>query len=426
MTFAGVALNTGSASARPATRAAAPSARFHAPSRASGRASSSAAAMKCRMPNQMKRGPEHAASCPRTPAAPRRRPRPIAGGSRTNAGLERHPQHQADADEQQELRHDRGAPAHPRLIDKHPDLHPAEVIQVVDEVVDDHLRDGKAAQHIDQCEPRGAGRGHRWVGPVDDVRCYRARIDRADGEALFVKPGATGRPGSRGPFPVEGEGCRNVRRACCDAAALIASSAIAWPACAIDLQGHRGARGLAPENTLAAFRAALGVGVTTLETDLALTADDTAGAVARARPQPGADAHGRRPLAAGRRSADPHAEGVGPGGLRPRPARSFACLRTVMAATAAGRWRASADPGAALRVGPRRRDSRWPSRPLQHRNQADAGQRGADRLGRGVRACRRARDERCRHDGAGDCPVLRLAVAARAASGSRPPSGPSA
>ena len=42
----------------------------------------------------------------------------------------------------------------------------------------------------------------------------------------------------------------------------------------IDLQGHRGARGLAPENTLAAFRAALAIGVTTLETDLALTADD--------------------------------------------------------------------------------------------------------------------------------------------------------
>lgn len=42
---------------------------------------------------------------------------------------------------------------------------------------------------------------------------------------------------------------------------------------AIDLQGHRGARGLAPENTLAGFRTALGIGVTTLETDLALTRD---------------------------------------------------------------------------------------------------------------------------------------------------------
>ena len=57
-------------------------------------------------------------------------------------------------------------------------------------------------------------------------------------------------------------------------AALIAWPAIAVSAYAIDLQGHRGARGLAPENTLAAFRVALGIGVTTLETDLALTADD--------------------------------------------------------------------------------------------------------------------------------------------------------
>jgi glycerophosphoryl diester phosphodiesterase len=44
-------------------------------------------------------------------------------------------------------------------------------------------------------------------------------------------------------------------------------------ACAFDLQGHRGARGLAPENTLVAFAKALGIGVTTLELDLAMTRD---------------------------------------------------------------------------------------------------------------------------------------------------------
>ena len=44
-------------------------------------------------------------------------------------------------------------------------------------------------------------------------------------------------------------------------------------AAAFDLQGHRGARGLAPENTLAAFDAALGIGVTTLELDTAITKD---------------------------------------------------------------------------------------------------------------------------------------------------------
>ena len=42
---------------------------------------------------------------------------------------------------------------------------------------------------------------------------------------------------------------------------------------AFDLQGHRGARGLAPENTLTGFKSALDIGVTTLETDLALTRD---------------------------------------------------------------------------------------------------------------------------------------------------------
>ena len=49
---------------------------------------------------------------------------------------------------------------------------------------------------------------------------------------------------------------------------------LAAPAQAFDLQGHRGARGLAPENTLAAFETALRVGVSTLELDLAMTADD--------------------------------------------------------------------------------------------------------------------------------------------------------
>jgi glycerophosphoryl diester phosphodiesterase len=43
---------------------------------------------------------------------------------------------------------------------------------------------------------------------------------------------------------------------------------------AFDLQAHRGGRGLAPENTLAAFRNAMSLGVTTLETDLVITKDD--------------------------------------------------------------------------------------------------------------------------------------------------------
>ena len=52
------------------------------------------------------------------------------------------------------------------------------------------------------------------------------------------------------------------------AMALAASQGLAF-----DLQGHRGARGLLPENTLPAFQRALELGVTTLELDIAVTRD---------------------------------------------------------------------------------------------------------------------------------------------------------
>lgn len=42
---------------------------------------------------------------------------------------------------------------------------------------------------------------------------------------------------------------------------------------ALDVQGHRGARGLAPENTLVAFEKAIALGVTTLELDLGVSKD---------------------------------------------------------------------------------------------------------------------------------------------------------
>ncbi len=45
------------------------------------------------------------------------------------------------------------------------------------------------------------------------------------------------------------------------------------PARVIDVQGHRGARGLLPENTLPAFKKALDLGVTTLELDTGISAD---------------------------------------------------------------------------------------------------------------------------------------------------------
>jgi glycerophosphoryl diester phosphodiesterase len=60
---------------------------------------------------------------------------------------------------------------------------------------------------------------------------------------------------------------------------MLGSIATGWialapfAAAALDLQGHRGSRGLAPENTLAAFAEALSIGVTTLEMDLGVSAD---------------------------------------------------------------------------------------------------------------------------------------------------------
>ena len=58
--------------------------------------------------------------------------------------------------------------------------------------------------------------------------------------------------------------------------ALVLALALWLPAAAaaFDLQGHRGARGLAPENTLAGFATALRLGVSTLELDVVVTADD--------------------------------------------------------------------------------------------------------------------------------------------------------
>ena len=56
---------------------------------------------------------------------------------------------------------------------------------------------------------------------------------------------------------------------------LLAAAALGAPAAdAFDIQGHRGARGHAPENTLAAFRKAIALDVTTIETDVGVTRDD--------------------------------------------------------------------------------------------------------------------------------------------------------
>lgn len=55
--------------------------------------------------------------------------------------------------------------------------------------------------------------------------------------------------------------------------AVLVALALGGCATRFDVQGHRGARGLAPENTLPAFARALELGVTTLELDVGVTAD---------------------------------------------------------------------------------------------------------------------------------------------------------
>jgi glycerophosphoryl diester phosphodiesterase len=57
------------------------------------------------------------------------------------------------------------------------------------------------------------------------------------------------------------------------ALALAGALAFAFTAHAFELQGHRGARGLLPENTLPSFERAIALGVTTLELDIAITSD---------------------------------------------------------------------------------------------------------------------------------------------------------
>jgi glycerophosphoryl diester phosphodiesterase len=56
-------------------------------------------------------------------------------------------------------------------------------------------------------------------------------------------------------------------------AGAFALSSLPVTAADFDLQGHRGARGLSPENTLAGFSRALAVGVSTLELDCGVTRD---------------------------------------------------------------------------------------------------------------------------------------------------------
>ena len=56
-------------------------------------------------------------------------------------------------------------------------------------------------------------------------------------------------------------------------AAFLLGIATMTGAAAVDIEGHRGARGLAPENTIPGFAGALGIGVSTIELDIGVTKD---------------------------------------------------------------------------------------------------------------------------------------------------------
>ena len=190
--MAGVALNSGFAYSSPNARTPAPITRFHAPRRTSGRARTSAAATKCRMPNQMKRGPKTIALPSDTSVAAAAISTQRRQKSRVR-GFERRAQHEPDADQQQELRHDRSPPADPGLIGQHAELDPPEVVQVINKVVHDHLRDRKAAQNVDDGQAGGGVRHWGAGGGVDaTVRCcgtiLRASVVRASSQATGSPP----------------------------------------------------------------------------------------------------------------------------------------------------------------------------------------------------------------------------------------------
>ena len=175
-----------------------------------------------------------------------------------------------------------------------------------------------------------------------------------------------------------------------------------WPArparacrtATFDLQGHRGARGLAPENTLAGFARALAIGVTTLELDCGVTKDGVV-VVSHDRllnPDHTRDADGQFLDDAGPGDRRPHLRGAPP--VRRRPHQAGQRVRGGLPGAAAGRRRAHSAPRRRLRAGrteaatgpcastsrprstrrtPDRRSRRWPSRARSSQAIRDAG-----------------------------------------------------
>ena len=113
---------------------------------------------------------------------------------------------------------------------------------------------------------------------LDDARRHQLKLDaRLAPVQLRLEAGncwvSATRPKSSAPLrrAAESPGTAMISKSALVACALALASACSTTQ--FDLQGHRGARALRPENTLAGFAHALTIGVTTLELDCGVTKD---------------------------------------------------------------------------------------------------------------------------------------------------------
>ena len=180
-------------------------------------------------------------------------------------------------------------------------------------------------------------------------------------------------------------------------------------AAAFDLQGHRGARGLAPENTIAAFKRALEIGVTTIETDLGITRD---GVVVIAHDRRLNPALTRGPDGEWLARAGPAIRSLSLAELTPYdvgrldPASAYAKSWTQQVAADGERFPTLAE---LFELDPAQRQAGAP----QPRDEALAACSRRDRRSRDVRAHRRRRRAQGRLRRAYDAAVVRLAHARR-------------
>ncbi len=184
---------------------------------------------------------------------------------------------------------------------------------------------------------------------------------------------------------------------------------LAAPSVAFDLEGHRGTRGLAPENTLAAFRRALDIGVTTIETDMGVTKDDVVVISHNPFLSPDLVRDPDGHWLAGARAADPHADLRRAAALRHRAHQSDEPVRAIVPGSAGGRRRALSQALRVVRSGQGERQAGA----IQHRDQDHADQRREHARPRDVRQAGPRRGPRGERRRSRDLAIVRLAHAGR-------------